>query len=206
MEKRQKDKFQSNQLNEDAVTAMQPQEVFVPAEDVSDLQTLPQTGEANGLSAIDEATEHQTQADAEVEGTLLSGIEEVDSALADLLSVGDFITGNRANNPRQANAILSVINHENSKRSKVEKSVLQKLHVQVDDLVNATVNNGQVILMKSRDDSGIPVKKGSCLYNSQLVDAITNEFAFDFTNQSTHHLLNVTYKTWNGQMVAIITE
>lgn len=234
MEKRQKDMFQSNQTNEGTETAMQPQEVPVPAKDVlSDQHALSQTAEAsaeaiitteiieqqvtptestkegaaaNGTDVIDAATDRQSKTHAEAEATLQADIEEVDADMADFLSTENFVSGTAANTVRQADAPVAVINHRNSKRTKYHQYVMKQLGIKEGDLVNVTVKNKQVILLKSNDDKGIPMKKGGCLYSSALVNAITKEFAFNFTNQSTHHLLNVSYKKWNDQVIAIITK
>lgn len=136
---------------------------------------------------------------------LQQSIDEVDATLAEFLASANFVAGNAGSAARQANAILAVVNHNNGKRTKVKKEVLQKLNVQVGDFIQVTVKNQQVILLKSATNQGIELKKGDYLYNSELVEAITEEFAFDFSNQSTHHLLNVTYKVWNNQVIAIIT-
>ncbi len=229
MGKRQKNMFQSNQPNEGTVIAMQPQEVLEPAKnDVADLQVLPETAEAitatetleqqatptkhthEGAATvtdeIEAATEFQSKADSEAEATPQTEFEQVDPATADFLSTEKFVSGSPANMVRQANAILAVINHTNGKRTKYHKFVMKQLGIKEGDLVNVTVKNKQVILLKSADNKGIPMKKGGYLYSSALVNAITKEFAFDFTNQSTHHLLNVSYKKWNDQVIAIITE
>lgn len=130
---------------------------------------------------------------------------EVDELLADFLATGDFMTGNSNHSARQLNAALAIVNHMNGKRAKFRKDLSQYLAVQVGDFVKVTVKNKQVILLKALNGEGIQLKKGGYLYSSELVEAITKEFAFDFTNQSTHHLLNVAYKKWNNQVVAIIT-
>lgn len=135
------------------------------------------------------------------EDDLAIDFEEVD---ADFLSNGEFF--NSTNNTiRQLNAMLAIVNHTNGKRSKIHGEVRKNLRVQVGDLLKVTVKDKQVILFKSIDGKGIPLKKDGYLYNAELVKAITKEFDFNFSNQSTHHLLNVSYKKWNNQVIAIIT-
>ncbi|MEK4712044.1 hypothetical protein [Sporosarcina sp. FSL K6-5500] len=171
--------------------------------DIEEVNAALATAETSS-AAVETAT--GTQLTTCTEAALQAEIEEVGAALADLLSSADFVSGNSSGVARQANSVLAIVNHSNGKRVKVHKSVAQKLGIQDSDLLNVTVNNKQVILLQSNDREGIPLKKGDCLYSSELVNAITKEFAFDFTNQSTHHLLNVSYKKWNDQVIAIITE
>lgn len=132
-------------------------------------------------------------------------LDEVDDSIGDLLATGSYITSCVNNATRQLNAMLAIVNHTNGKRSKIHGEVRKNLRVQVGDLLKVTVKDKQVILFKSIDGIGIPLKKGGYLYSTELVKAITKEFAFDYSDQSTHHLLHVTYKKWNNQVIAIIT-
>lgn len=106
---------------------------------------------------------------------------------------------------RVMNSKLGVVNHKNSKRCVLHQEVRQKLGLEVGDIVQCTVKDEMVLLLKSRNDKGILLKNSGNLYCKELVVSITDMFNFDFSIQSTHHLTNVTYQDWNGQLVAILT-
>lgn len=111
----------------------------------------------------------------------------------------------RSATARELNSKLSVVNHVNSHRCKIHSSLQKKLQLEVGDVVQVIVKDQMVLLLKSTNDKGIIMKPGGNLYCKELVERVTNMFQFDFTQQSTHHLTEVTFQNWNDQLVAILT-
>lgn len=106
---------------------------------------------------------------------------------------------------RELNSKFSVVNHVNSHRCKIHSSLQEKLQLEVGDVVQVIVKDQMVLLLKSTNDKGIIMKPGGNLYCKELVERVTDMFQFDFTQQSTHHLTEVTFQNWNDQLVAILT-
>lgn len=114
---------------------------------------------------------------------------------------------------RCTNAKLTVVLHQVSNRSKLSKDVYSQLNVQEGDFVDVRIANKQVFVQKATANKGLKVGKNGWLYNKDFVTALVNEFGLTFgmntddeeISNSSAHLLQVEYKQYKGQVLAIIT-
>lgn len=106
---------------------------------------------------------------------------------------------------REPNSKISIVNHKNSNRCKINLAIQEKLNLIEGDVVQVIVKDKMVLLLKSPNEKGIVMKEHGNLYSKELVERVTDMFKFDFSQQSTHHLTEVTFQKWNEQLVAILT-
>lgn len=128
----------------------------------------------------------------------------LDSILTDTSNV--VIASSRFTAAREPNSKFSIVNHKNSNRCKINIDIQEKLNLFEGDVIQIIVKDNMVLLLKSATDKGIVMKEHGNLYSKELVDRLTDMFQFDFSQQSTHHLTQVTYQKWNDQLVAILTQ
>lgn len=126
----------------------------------------------------------------------------LDSILTDTSNV--VIASSRFTAAREPNSKFSIVNHKNSNRCKINIAIQEKLNLIEGDVVQVIVKDKMVLLLKSATDKGIVMKEHGNLYSKELVDRVTDMFQFDFSEQSTHHLTEVTFQKWNEQLVAIL--
>lgn len=73
-------------------------------------------------------------------------------------------------------------------------------------MLNIAVKTDEIIFIKMSSDNGFVVGAKRTIYGMKLVELITRQFQLDFTVASTQHFMNVRFKSYQGQVVAIITK
>lgn len=140
----------------------------------------------------------------EIETVELSELGMNEEALEEILK--NSVTAKaRTKNEQVRGAVLSVINHKNGKRVKLGEGVVGKLDIKEGDFVTVNAVNQKVIIKKSSAaENGLKVSGKNLIYNKSIVEMITEEFKFDFSNRSTHHLFNAKSSVIKDEIVVFI--
>ncbi|QSB12309.1 hypothetical protein JTI58_12150 [Lysinibacillus fusiformis] len=158
-------------------------------------------------TSLDDTTEsNESTVSAEVV-TIASNKVELDSLEQDdtLLDEAVATTPNTPTH-RQMNAPLTVVNHKNGKRNKINKDVCKKLDLAEGDQVDVFVKENCVLICKSLNNQGHTLNKGNIIYNKELVEMITEACQLDFDGCSSNSLTQVKYVQSQGRLVAILTK